>query len=140
MNHNFTITVTGPDDSVCQVLGDEIRAYCKALGIGGAVHHSNLPLEERLRIMAHHRPRVVVTTMDKNQETRKRTALNTAVAKMASYKRQDMPEKGAKLLEQIESDQYEHLSSNTFLAVCKARKLDGFLKECRRHHKHSEYA
>jgi formylglycine-generating enzyme required for sulfatase activity len=139
MNHNFTITVTGPDDSVCQVLGDEIRAYCEALGIGGAVQHRDFPLEQRLRIIARSRPRVVVTTMDKNQETRKRTALNTAVAKMASYKRQDLPEKGARLLEQIESDQYEHLSSRTFLAVCKARKLSDFLKECRHHHK-SEFA
>lgn len=139
MNHNFTITVTGPDDSVCQVLGDEIRAYFEALGVGGAVRHRDIPLDQRLRIIARSRPRVVVTTMDKNQETRKRTALNTAVARMASYKRQDMPEKGALLLQQIESDQYEHLSSRTFLAVCKARKLDAFLKECRHHHK-SEFA
>ena len=139
MNHNFTITVTGPDNSVCQVLGDEIRAYCEALGLGGAVMHRDLPLEERLRIIARSRPRVVVTTMDKNQETRKRTALNTALARMASYKRQDMPEKGAELLEQIVSDQYEHLSSKTFLAACKTRKLDGFVKECRQHHK-SEFA
>lgn len=138
--NEFTITVTGPDGEVCQVLSDEIRAYCEALGIGGAVLHRNVPIEERTRILATRPPKVVVKTMTPNNEAKKRTALTTAVAKMESYKRMDMPERGAKLIEQIESDQYEFLRSSAFFASCRDRGMGDFVQECRRLNKRLEHA
>ncbi|MNU19497.1 hypothetical protein D3C71_77250 [compost metagenome] len=140
MDNNFTITVTGPDGKVCQVLSDEIRAYFEALGLEGAVLHRAVPLEERTRVLAARRPRVSVTTMDPQIEIRKRTVLTTAVAKMESYKRQDLPERGAKLLDLIEGDQYPHLSSVAFIAACRERGLGTFVQACRRRNKQPEHA
>jgi len=140
MDNQFTITVTGPDDRVCQVLGDEIRAYFEALGMGEAVLHRDIPLEERLDVLASCRPRVVITTMDTNTEAKKRAALTTAVSRMASYKRQDLPERGAKLLDEIEGDRHPFLGSAAFLQSCRDRGLSAFVQECRRLNKRLEPA
>ncbi len=142
MHNQFTITVTGPDGTICQALGDDIRAYLASLDVQVESAVAQLADEQRERILQMSRPRVVITTMDKNLETKKRAALNAAVVRMERYNRQDLPEKGAELLDEIEGDRHPYVGKLAFVEACKARGrgLQFFVQACRRLNNRMELA